>query len=53
MLETSRRRRNWPVLLLAVDELREEEAEMEEPLKKADVFAVEDMRRGVAFNIGE
>lgn len=49
MLELCNKRRSWPVLLallLPVVEFSEEEAEMEEPLKKEVVFTVEFMWRG-------
>lgn len=54
MLDFCRRRLTWPVLLelLVFCEI-EEEAEMEEPLKKEDEFTVELIRRGVTFSMGE
>lgn len=53
MLDFCRRRLTWPVLLelLVFCEI-EEEAEMEEPLKKEDEFTVELIRRGVTFSMG-
>lgn len=54
MLDFCRRRLTWPVLLeLLVFCEMEDEAEIDDPLKKEDEFTVELIRRGVTFSMGE
>lgn len=54
MLDFCRRRLTWPVLLeLLVFCEMEDEADMDDPLKKEDEFTVELILRGVTFSMGE